>query len=252
MLNWIFSLALFFSEAFGGTWMFFKTQSTAFTPASISNLENWYDCSDTATMTLSGSDITQLNDKSGNARHLTQGTTSKSPDDTASCQNGLHCCRFDGTDDDLAGSLGSDRNTISIVIAAKSSRQRRYDAIFDARAGNTGDMTVEVGFGGNTFDLWVYNVGAHAMTAGTWSASTAFDLMVTYDNATIKTYINNAGGGSQGSSGRYFRQNFTIGSNDPAFYDWKDDIYEIIVYSKVIDSTERTQLRDYLTAKWGY
>lgn len=246
-------LALLFSQAFGGTWFFVKS-SASFTPASISGLENWYDCSDESTMTVSGSDISQLNDKSGNARHATMATSTKRPDKVTSCQNGLTCCRFDGTDDNFVASTGTDRSTFSVVAVLKSSRQRRFDAIIDTVSGVTGDLTLEVGSGNNTIDFWINNVSAAATSVGTWSASTVFDAMFTYNNSTLVTYINNAGSGSQSSSGRVFRQNFAIGGNyaSAGFFHWKDDIYEVLIYSKVLDSTERSNLRTYFTAKWGY
>jgi len=140
------------------------------------------------------------------------------------------------------------------VVVAKSSRQRRYDALLDSLNGATGDLTLEVGFGGNSFDFWINNAGSTALTTGTWSLNTVFDVMGSYDNTTFNLYINNSGNGTGTNAGRLFRQNFAIGGNyaSAAFYHWKDDIYEILIYSKVLSSTERSNLRTYLTAKWGY
>jgi F5/8 type C domain len=43
---------------------------TTFSPTTLSGLMGWYDASDSSSITLSGSSVTQFNDKSGNNRHL--------------------------------------------------------------------------------------------------------------------------------------------------------------------------------------
>src|SRR5258708_6055170 len=64
----------------------------AFTPASITT-SFWYDASNAGSITQSGGTVSQWNDLSGNARHLTQATTTLQPTYTASVLNskpGLH------------------------------------------------------------------------------------------------------------------------------------------------------------------
>ena len=53
---------------------FVVAQSDLWTPVDVSSgLWAWWDPADDSTITFSGSNITQMNDKSGNDRHLTSG-----------------------------------------------------------------------------------------------------------------------------------------------------------------------------------
>ena len=69
-----------------------------FTPKSIAGLKAWYDASDTATISLSGSAVTQWNDKSANAFNLTQGTALRRPQSGVNTLNSLNVITFDGND----------------------------------------------------------------------------------------------------------------------------------------------------------
>lgn len=62
--------------------------------------EIWLDAADTATITSSGSPakVSQWNDKSVNARHVTQATAASQPTTGATTQNGLNILDFDGGD----------------------------------------------------------------------------------------------------------------------------------------------------------
>src|SRR5258706_12126795 len=64
----------------------------AWTPASVTTAF-WYDASNAGSITQSGGTVSQWNDLSGNARHLTQATTALQPTYTASALNskpGIH------------------------------------------------------------------------------------------------------------------------------------------------------------------
>ena len=79
----------------------------SFNPASIANLKAWYDASDTGTITVSGTAVTQWNDKSGNGYNLTQGTAGKRPLSGTRTQNGKNAIEYDGADDVLAASTAA-------------------------------------------------------------------------------------------------------------------------------------------------
>jgi hypothetical protein len=56
------------------------------------------DASDTSTITEAGGDVSQWDDKSGNARHVIQATGANQPTTGANTQNGLNVLDFDGDD----------------------------------------------------------------------------------------------------------------------------------------------------------
>jgi hypothetical protein len=58
----------------------------------------WLDASDLTTITLSGSNVTQWDDKSGNGRNLTQGTAAARPISGTVSQNGLNVLHFESGD----------------------------------------------------------------------------------------------------------------------------------------------------------
>ncbi len=77
---------------------------TPWSPASIAGISGWWVASDV--LLGAGNDVAQLNDKTGNARHLTQATVANRPTLVASSPqfNGAPVLDFDGTNDSLSGS----------------------------------------------------------------------------------------------------------------------------------------------------
>jgi len=78
-------------RAFGG--------SQLWRPSNLgSALALWLDAEDAASITLNGSTVSQWNDKSGNARNVSQATAANQPTLTASGLNGKPVVTFDGAD----------------------------------------------------------------------------------------------------------------------------------------------------------
>lgn len=69
----------------------------------------WLDASDLSTITSASGAVSQWNDKSGNAYHFSQATSTARPITGTRTVNGLNALDFDGTDDRLF------RNSISLV-----------------------------------------------------------------------------------------------------------------------------------------
>ncbi|OBQ32885.1 MAG: hypothetical protein AN487_21545, partial [Anabaena sp. CRKS33] len=63
-----------------------------------SALALWLDAEDAASITLNGSTVSQWNDKSGNARNVSQATAANQPTLTTSGLNGKPVLTFDGAD----------------------------------------------------------------------------------------------------------------------------------------------------------
>jgi hypothetical protein len=61
----------------------------------------WFDFSLASSVTEVSGDISQINDLSGNAGHLSQSDNTKRPAYTAAAQNGLNVGTFDGVDEFL-------------------------------------------------------------------------------------------------------------------------------------------------------
>ena len=66
-----------------------------FNPSEIPGLHSWWDASDAASVTLDSGRVSQLSDKSGNGRHLTNTTSgSTQPSYVTGARNGLNVARF--------------------------------------------------------------------------------------------------------------------------------------------------------------
>jgi hypothetical protein len=80
--------------------------------AGIANLVGWYNASSASDRIMDGSfGVSQLNDLSGNSRHLTQGTSANRPIMTQNYINGRGGLNFDGTNDYMVAS-NFDKNVI--------------------------------------------------------------------------------------------------------------------------------------------
>lgn len=76
-------------------------EAVLFTPADLSALFAWYDPSDSTTITQSLGKVSQLNDKSGNGRHLAEATGSQQPGTGIRTIGGRNALDFDGSNDVL-------------------------------------------------------------------------------------------------------------------------------------------------------
>lgn len=159
-----------------------RPRASGFNPKSIAGLFAWYDASDSASITLNGSNISQINDKSGNGRNLTQSTATLQPARLASGINGRAVIAPDGTDDRLL---------LSADIAAF--KPRYVVGVFMPRSTNSGAY-VKVGSDSNGFAIGQGNgtldtataieaVGIHEVFA--WRDS---NITMTQDKAVVYSY----------------------------------------------------------------
>lgn len=86
----------------------YRFGSQRWTPSLI-NTALWFDANDSSTITQSGGSVSQWNDKSGNARHATQGTVANQPLYQANTVNSstMPSLLFDGTNDVLSATLST-------------------------------------------------------------------------------------------------------------------------------------------------
>jgi hypothetical protein len=79
----------------------------------------WYNAGDPSTLAIIGGAASQLNDKSGNNRHLTQTNATQRPIVTANGLNGLSILTFDGVDDFMSNGSAGLPTDISIIVLMK-------------------------------------------------------------------------------------------------------------------------------------
>lgn len=218
-----------------------------FDPTTIAGLQFWLDASDAASFTFaSGSIVSQWNDKSGNSRHVSQGTGTLQPTrDTT--QNSLSAVRFDGADR-LTGSNVSTTtaHTTFIVFSDTGGQfnsgnlgqygQGRYD-----RANNTtGDLGyTRLGVANETFGSASGVVGAGCNT-WTWTHTSGNSTL--YKNGT-SVYSGSSGGDNLSAAALHI--------GDSGVVPFRGFICEWLHYSATLGSTDRAAVEAYLRTKWG-
>jgi len=221
-------------------------------PLSISGLQLWLDFSDSNSITLSGSNISEIRDKSGNNFHATQSTDANRP--SQSTVNGLSCGNW-GTSANskrLAYSPGGTSNNwreVAIVGVwdGGGSTFPAFNGLFTG-SDSTGTQT-GVGFIGQNGQGFWYEINGADPAFNSWvtsvalngtSTSTAFD--------TIKSVFCLQGWRSSnvGVNGYAIGSDRAVSSRG-----WRGRICEVVAYNQELSSGNRELLRTYLGSKWG-
>lgn len=222
-------------------------------PAVLSGLSVWSDPSDSATVTVSGTNKTNsLLDKSGNTRHFSQVDTNTAfwPDYIPNAQNGRAMLRF--------GSNGSQNLSTPSFLATGHAEV----TMFIVKKPNAATPGVDV---------------SHSATGFYSSTNQSNWEMVEHKSDGIGVYMGNIGkgngqcfvetfryGGGVRSIGIDYRildraQTGTIGlagglflgTLAPSGYAGRVDIGEVIVYNRALSDTEVIQVLDYLQQRWN-
>lgn len=247
--------------------------TAAFYPTNVANLKAWYDASDTATITVSGTAVTQWNDKSGNAYNLTQGTNSFRPQSGTRTQNGLNMLDYDGGDL-LQAATASDWTfmhnatgcTVFMAMFIDNVATNMY--MIDTTGGTSGNTGVDIyRASGNLSGIITRGVnGTYVCIADNQGALTANTAKYWYNK--LKADASPVSGRSLGSvnnsaeSGNNAETNalntgaphtaLRVGHWNTAYGEGVDGgICEVIIYSGAVSAGDITKINTYLAAKWG-
>jgi hypothetical protein len=93
----------------------------AWSPLDLPNLYAWYDFSDAGSITSSGGFVSQVDDLSGNARHITNAVSDATRPNTGATINGVGALVFDVDADDLLinTSFSMNANATTIYVACE-------------------------------------------------------------------------------------------------------------------------------------
>lgn len=252
-------------------------------PTSISGLQLWLDAADSATLfdsTSGGSlvatdgGVARWEDKSGNGRHATQGTSENRPARKAAIQSGLDVLRFDGSNDFLTSTDFLDLSSgqaITLLAVCKRSATDAFHTIiskFDGLGGG-GNESTEDGWGfrfSSTNKLnaffskdasYTVHTSSNTVTASAFSLF-AFEATAGSLTTTTKLYRNGTtlSLSSSGSVQTLDNNSYAVrigmelyaGANYSHF---NGDIAEIIAYNIALSDTNRAAVESYLMTKWG-
>jgi hypothetical protein len=234
--------------------------SNPWTPSQITtNL--WFDAADASTITLNGSTVSQWNDKSGNARNISQGTTANQP--TYSSVNSEIV--FDGSNDILSNaSVGAaDLVSVTLITVMKmNSGGGTEDVLMGiGETGNTGRIRTfyrgpnqtTVGFAGWAADVgtsthsWDIGGGYHIFSAWNTALGASSNVRLSRDGVTPTVHSTS---GSLVASINGFSVGSLRGSLVGNYYS-AISVKEIIVLYSAVTDTNRQLIEGYLAHKWG-
>jgi hypothetical protein len=246
-----------------------------FTPTSIAGCRLWLDAADTSSIAVSGTAVTQWNDKSGQANHFTQVSSSARPVSGTTTQNSKNVVVFDGVNDCLntnqtAAYWKFMQNTpATIFFAINKTTTKASGSIMS----NNDGTSSAIGFGvlvrnANT-DIFHWNTfgtsGNYVIrnaTSAVYTTNSFFYSSVTSDptngTAANRSEIrykagsaikNNVDTDTASSSNPTYA--LQIGADGASDQFLEGNIGEIIIYDTALNSTNRAKVETYLATKWG-
>jgi hypothetical protein len=227
-----------------------------FDPRSVPGCQLWLDGADQSSMTLSGSNVTQWNDKSLNVSSTTSVAGSNVL--TQNAMNGRPAILLNGSSS-FTGSTTGSGTTLTICIVATQASEC---------AGNGGLFC----FGRSGFPDW-NDVGSLAITKYSTNSgqiictrvtnsqivntgnSTPFIYILVFDGTFVNSYLNGTiqTPSNISRTGTFAYTEYKIGTRAGNHGDlfWTGFIGESIVYNTALTTTQRQQIEGYLAHKWG-
>lgn len=226
-------------------------------PNLISNLEAWYDSSETSTVILSGSDVTNWEDKAQQNDDLAQGTASAQPEYQATGVNGLPGILFDGVDDHLTAPSVSAFADVSHSwvftlnpLGANTLMDEQWFSSFD-NATNSELIGLENGTG---FFQKATNSGTAILANNRSYNNLHFICAVTVNvtNSELRAYINGVLVATVSHTATA-AINYVLGSDGtPLANFFNGYIQEVLFFDKTLGGGEVNQLTNYLQTKWNF
>ncbi len=235
-------------------------------PASLSGLSMWFDAADRTTITLSGTNVAQWNDKSGKGNNLS--AASARPTYTSNAQNNLNVVTYDGTQNLTTGSIsannfaGGTTNLTTFVVFSLSNTNTgtNYSSPFCwANGGGAPRIaaTWEGTSAGLEMDVGSVNPIRTSFTSPALATNNTFYFLSYWKNgATTQLNVNGSNGasGSGQDTTNYGSCNFdfNVGNGfSNSQYFMRGNIGELIFFSTTLNTTNFQKIEGYLAYKWG-
>lgn len=233
-----------------------------FSPTQISNCCLWLDASDTTTITLSGSNVTQWRDKSGSNNH---GTGVNNPTYSNGTMNFVHASQTCFTLPNGALPSGNASCGYFVVFTNNdSSVGNAPSPLTDGTALIGGGQTE----GWNAWEMW--SRATQTLYWGVWYSAISTPYTTLNSNTIFSTQYNSNGGGANGI-GTMVVNGTIVGSqtgwgprtqtNNNNYvgsmyrgtaYAHSGTISEVIVYSNALTTQQQQQIEGYLAQKWQF
>jgi hypothetical protein len=219
-------------------------------------LTHWYDVASPASVTIVGSKVSSILDKSGNSRHITQSTDSKRPLYLSSTLNGRPVMEFTSANQTVlnmanAFAFGTSNFHIFAVVRPKQASNSEQGGFFGAE-GNSNNLAYC--FPGQTGPYQTFLHGSVAWIGGantTLSTSSYYQLNGSKSGSTIAYRMNrNADGPGTSYSTNISGSTNAVGCQEAGSY-FNGYLGELLVFNAPVTGANLTTVETYLNTKWG-
>jgi hypothetical protein len=213
----------------------------------------WLDAADSSTLTLTGSNVTQWRDKSGNGYHATGvGST------TRQAFNSLQGIALGGTESFSFSNATAINTTTAlttfIVASASASAPDNFARLLvfvGATGGDAQTTSNVVAFQRSDGNQIGYERAALSRGSITYTAPFQFVGSAVFNPSSGIQYINGSSNASGGATGAFGYSQYWIGMRPGGAFVWRGTVCEVLAYNFDMPLDQRQQVEGYLAAKWG-
>jgi hypothetical protein len=209
----------------------------------------WLDADDSSTLTLTGSNVTQWRDKSGNGYHATGlGST------TRQAFNSLQGIALSGAESfsfSNATALNTTRTLTAFVVASATTPDNygRLLAFGDVND-DSGSVSNAVAFERGASNVIAFERAGLA-SGSTYTPPFSFVGSVVFTPRGNVQYINGSSNASGGATGAFNYFMYSIGRKSGGGYVWRGTVCEVLAYNFELSTDQRQAVEGYLAWKWG-
>ena len=221
------------------------TRQPYFLPTQITGCSLWLDGADSSSFTLSGSAVTQWNDKSGNGGNATQSTSGNRPTFTGSG------AIFNAASNQHFNLNTTFSSTHSIfIVATPTSASQVY--LF-GRTYPSGHPTFIINYTGSSLEYYPGGDGSTRTTFASPTSTFIAGYVRNFGTSVFGRYNGNqvtisAAPTSEGSSLAWG----SLGCSAPIYGNfYTGTIYEFMIFNTVLITTQCQTIESYLAQKWG-
>lgn len=250
-------MSLYISDSLNQDSLYSSGIPPLWTPADI-NTESWFDASDISTITESSGLVSQIDDKSGNNRHMVQATAENQPTTGVRTLNGLNVLDFDAANDKLLATaypLPASGDLMMIGVFQPEDVVDNSDSLWSMNAANDFQFSAG-GVSGPDFlaELTVTNIGSGVTGDVAHNGPSVYGNVFDFAGASeLLIFID--GIGNTNNPGTYTTQlsspqEFRLMANRNDSRRIGGAMAEIVLTEDVSIAT-RQRIEGYLADKWG-
>ncbi len=221
-----------------------------------STLSAWFDASDSSTVTTSGSNLVQINDKTGNGYHCSLSSVGSNSPTYSTVINGRNTITFSANGKFLTcsgpGTLAA--FTAMFIVRVNGAPSGVVNNFFSTD-GSWVTGSTHAGVRNTMYPQYVVNSGSDYIASSALSTGTLY--LITYIDTNINStmYINGTSAGTTTNfssiTSRLLSTLNIFGWSGDNTRTVNGDLGEFLLFNNVLTSTARASAENYLMYKWG-